>query len=213
MIHDIDNPVGAEFFDIPRRDAAPIVFSAAVISRRKNTVALVEAAALLRRADVPFQLRLAGPIVEPEYGRRVADRIAALALGEHVQCLGSLPSEQVQEELARAQAFALVSREENSPLGIEEAMAAGVPVVTSNRCGMPYMVRDRETGFLVDPEDPADIARALAAVLRDPDRRAAMSERSRAVARDRFHPDRVAARTVAVYDRAAGADAAVVSGR
>lgn len=204
VIHDIDNPVGLDFFDIPRRDAAPVVFSAAVVSRRKNTLALVEAAALLRRAGVMFEMRLAGPIVEPEYGRRVAERITALGLDEHVFNLGPISSASVQEELSRARLFALVSREENSPLGIEEAMAAGVPVVTSNRCGMPYMVRDGETGFLVNPEDPVDIARRLTVVLNDADRRATMSQRARAVARDRFHPDRVAERTVAVYDRAAG---------
>jgi glycosyltransferase involved in cell wall biosynthesis len=204
VIHDIDNPIGVDFFDLPRRDEAPAVFSAAVISRRKNTLALVAAAALLRRTGVLFQMRLAGAIVEPGYGRRVNEQIAALGLGGHVVCLGPLPSGLVQQELSRARAFALVSREENSPLGIEEAMAAGVPVVTSNRCGMPYMVRDGETGFLVDPEDPLDIARRLATVLTDSARHIAMSERSRSVARDRFHPDRVADRTVAVYERAAG---------
>jgi len=203
VVHDIDNPIGAEFFDLPRQDAAPVVFSAAVISRRKNTLALVEGAAILKRAGVPLQVRLAGPVVEPAYGRQVIQRISALGLEREVVCLGSVPSEQVQQELSRARVFALVSREENSPLGIEEAMAAGVPVVTSNRCGMPYMVRDGETGFLVDPEDPSDIADRLRAVLIDPVRRAAMSERSRAVARDRFHPDRVAERTAAVYERAA----------
>jgi glycosyltransferase involved in cell wall biosynthesis len=66
VVHDIDNPIGSDFFDVPRRDDAPVIFSAAVISRRKNTLTLVEAAALLRRAGVAFQLRLAGPVVEPE---------------------------------------------------------------------------------------------------------------------------------------------------
>jgi glycosyltransferase involved in cell wall biosynthesis len=98
--------------------------------------------------------------------------------------------------------FALVSLEENSPLGIEEAMAVGVPVVTSNRCGMPYLVRHGETGFLVDPLDIDDVAEHLAAVLRSPGLRQAMGERGRTTAGQRFHPHAVALRTRDVYHRA-----------
>ena len=87
-------------------------------------------------------------------------------------------------------------------MGIEEAMAAGVPVVTSNRCGMPYMVRDGETGYLVDPHDPADIARRLEALLTDDALRSSMGKQATAIALDRFHPDRVARRTVEVYKTA-----------
>ena len=46
----------------------------------------------------------------------------------------------------------LTSLEENSPMGIEEAMAARVPVVASNRCRIPYMVCDEESGFWSIPK-------------------------------------------------------------
>ena len=91
-------------------------------------------------------------------------------------------------------------------MGIEEAMAAGVPVVTSNRCGMPYMVRDGESGFLVDPHDPEDIAARVGQLLGDDTLRAQMGAKSREIALDRFHPSTVARRTREVYYRAVGAD-------
>ncbi|MEP6917433.1 MAG: glycosyltransferase family 4 protein [Acidobacteriota bacterium] len=203
-IHDIDNPIDARFFAIPRQDQSPTVFSAAVVSRRKNTLGLVEAFGRVRRSGIDAALRLAGPIVEPAYRQQVVDRIEGLGLAPHVTWLGAIASAEVAAELSRASVFALVSREENSPLGVEEAMAAGVPVVTSNRCGMPYMVRDGTTGYLVDPEDPDDIAARLGELLRDPAHARRMGERGRAVARERFHPDEVARRTRAVYARAAG---------
>jgi len=81
-------------------------------------------------------------------------------------------------------------------------MAAGVPVVTSNRCGMPYMVRDGESGFLVDPNDPDDIARRLGQLLDNGELRWSMGAKGREIARDRFHPAKVAARTRDVYLRA-----------
>jgi glycosyltransferase involved in cell wall biosynthesis len=104
--------------------------------------------------------------------------------------------------MSRAAVFTLVSLEENSPMAIEEAMAAGVPVVTSNRCGMPYMVRNGESGFLVDPNNPDDIARRLGKLLKDDELRRSMGAKGREIALDRFHPSKVAARTREVYLRA-----------
>jgi glycosyltransferase involved in cell wall biosynthesis len=90
-------------------------------------------------------------------------------------------------------------------MGIAEAMAAGVPVVASDRCGMPYMVRHGETGFLVDPLDVEELASRLAALLSDAGRRRRMGEHAHALARERFHPGVVARRTLEVYrDAAAG---------
>lgn len=87
-------------------------------------------------------------------------------------------------------------------MGISEAMAAGVPVVTSNRCGMPYMVADGQSGFLVEPDDTADIARRLTQVLQDPALRESMGAAGRQIALERFHPDVVARRTREVYMQA-----------
>jgi glycosyltransferase involved in cell wall biosynthesis len=203
VIHDIDNPIDGEYFAIrPQAPEAPTVFSAAVISRRKNTLNLVEAVIRLAGRGIPARLRLAGAVVEPAYHQRVLALIARRNAGDRVTLLGPLDRQGIRDELARASVFALVSREENSPLGIEEAMAAGVPVVASNRCGMPYMVRDGVTGWLVDPEDPDDIANRLAHVLTAQGSREEMADRSRSVARDRFHPEAVAARTYDVYTRA-----------
>jgi glycosyltransferase involved in cell wall biosynthesis len=113
----------------------------------------------------------------------------------------------VRQELASASVFGLVSLEENAPLGIEEAMAAGVPVVASNRCGMPYMVSHGETGFLVDPLSVDDITRRLQQLLENAGLRRMMGEAARDIAQERFHPSAVARRTRQVYLEAAGVEA------
>lgn len=199
VVHDIDNPISECFFQIERKEREGVIFSAAVISPRKNTLALLEAFAQVLVSSSKAKLRLAGDVVNPGYGKRLMDRIRGLGLEGHVSLLGRISQEQVRDELAAASVFALVSLEENSPMGIEEAMAGGVPVVTSNRCGMPYMVRHGESGFLVDPNSPEDIARRLKQVLADGRLRAKMGEVARAIALDRFHPRRVAERTREVY--------------
>lgn len=199
VIHDIDNPISETFFQIPRQEQGNIVFCAAAICPRKNTLSLIEAVAKLARQGVDIELRLAGAVTEAEYGRRVHQVVRDHRLEDKVIFLGQIGTDQVKQELSRASVFALVSLEENSPMGIEEAMAARVPVVTSNRCGMPYMVRDGESGFLVDPNDSTDIAGRLAQVLGDDELRQRMGGKSHAIALDRFHPGQVAVRTRGVY--------------
>lgn len=199
VIHDIDNPISEAFFQIPRKEKGNIVISAAAICPRKNTLRLIEAVAKLTQEGRDIELRLAGSVTNADYGRLVNQTVRKYRLEEKIIFLGQIGTEQIKQELSTASVFALVSLEENSPMGIEEAMAARVPVVTSNRCGMPYMVRDGESGFLVDPNNTTDIAGRLAKVLQDNDLRRRMGRNSHAIALDRFHPAQVARRTRSVY--------------
>jgi glycosyltransferase involved in cell wall biosynthesis len=208
-IHDIDNPISETFFDVARRERKGILFSAAVISPRKNTLALIEAFGLIAQKHPEATLRLAGPVVDEAYGQAVKKRIRELQLETRVELLGSIPSEQVRAELAASSGFVLVSLEENSPMGIEEAMAVGVPVVTSNRCGMPYMVSHGETGFLVEPSDWRGIAARLDQLLCDDGLRARMGRQARIAAEQRFHPGVVARRTYELYREMLGEAPAV----
>ena len=201
VIHDIENPVNEACFDVPRNEQPGRIFSAAVISARKNPKALVEALALLcPGADV--RLRLAGRVVDADYGEALKALIQARGLRDRVELLGNLPTTCVREEIAKAAVFALTSLEEGAPMGIAEAMAAGVPIVTSNRCGMPYMVRNGETGFLVNPDDPEDISRSLECLITDTNSRLRMGAAARQFSKDRFDPGRVAEKTMRVYESA-----------
>lgn len=205
VIHDVENPIAQGFFDVPRREANLTVFSAAVVSPRKNTLALVDAVAQVAAAGLDVRLRLAGPVVDESYAARVKAHIEERGLGPRTTWLGSIGPDEVRRELAAASVFVLVSLEENAPLAIEEAMAVGVPVVTSNRCGMPYLVRHGETGFLVDPFDPGDIAGRIVHLLRDAGARRAMGEAAKRAAQARFHPAAIARRTRDIYREAASA--------
>ncbi len=202
VIHDIDNPISEPFFEIERKERKGTIFCAAAITPRKNTLALVNAAADLVSAGLDVELRLAGSLGDQGYVHQVRQRINDLKLEKHAILLGNLGTTEIIQELSTASIFALVSLEENSPMGIEEAMAAQVPVVTSNRCGMPYMVRDGESGYLVDPHAPADITRCLRQLLENDMLRQRMGAKGQEIALDRFHPTPVARRTREVYLRA-----------
>ncbi len=199
VIHDIDNPISSTFFDIPHQCSSNVIFSAAVISPRKNTLNLIYAVERLLDQGIDVELRLAGSVSNAEYGKLVDQAIIERNLTDHVKLLGRITTAEIQKHLSDSSIFALVSYEENSPMGIEEAMAAGVPVLTSNMCGMPYMVKDGESGFLVNPSDVKDIARRMKQILSDEDLRTRMQKCAKQIASDRFHPDVVARKTYNVY--------------
>jgi glycosyltransferase involved in cell wall biosynthesis len=199
VIYDIDNPISSAFFDIPRNDTKPIIFSAAHLNPRKNPLRLIKAIYLLKNRGYEPELRLAGKITDQNYGRILTEYVRDNGLESNVKLMGVLSSKDIKIELSKASIFALVSHEENSPMGIEEAMAAGLPIITSNKCGMPYMVVHRESGYLVNENSEYDIAQKLSYLLEDDSLRLKMGAKSNQIAKDRFHVDVVSKRTFETY--------------
>jgi glycosyltransferase involved in cell wall biosynthesis len=104
-------------------------------------------------------------------------------------------------QLYRAAAVAVVPSVWQEPFGmpIVEAMACGTPVVASRVGGIPEILGDQRGGLLVPPDDPAALAAALAGLLEDPRRRAAMGAAARDLAVTRFGWQRIAADLLAYY--------------
>lgn len=198
-VYDIDNPISDQFFSLERDEKPGTIFTSAVICPRKNSLQLVKAVGLLVAAGYNVQLRIAGSVGDEEYAQEQLQWIAKNNLEQHVHLLGRISTQEVMKELSSASIYALTSLEENSPMGIEEAMAVGVPVVTSNRCGMPYMVKNGETGYLVNPFNEKDIADKLKQILDSKELQLAMAKKSKELALDLYHSDNVARRTQAVY--------------
>jgi len=195
---DIANPVADGFFKTDRSPQAGRVFSASHMTPLKNVHSLITAFARLV-SRVPYaQLRLAGSQQDGVYGMKCRRLAEDLGIADNVRFLGLLSIKQVREELAAAQCFALCSFQENAPLSIAEAMAAGVPVLGSNICGIPWMVKDGHTGRLIDPGDPAAIADTLFRMIGQDDL-PSMGMKAKEIANREYRASVVAERTVAVY--------------
>ena len=203
-IYDIDNPVDERFFAVRRAAGPPRVLCVGWLNNRKNPLGAVAAFALAVRRGTKGRLVFAGAAKTRQYHDRLLSCIRSHGLSDRVELLGHVSRDRLLAELGRAGVFLLPSRQENSPMAIAEALAAGVPVIASDRCGMPYMVEHWRTGFLVDPEDTRAIAARIQQLLTNSDLRQRMSKQARRTARARWHPRTVAAKTIEVYRAAIG---------
>lgn len=200
-IHDIDNPVDERFFNVARRPERGRILCVGWINERKNTLGSVEAFARITDRSAEARLVIAGQAKEATYLARVKEAIAKHGIDKKVELLGHVNHTQLMEELRRASVFLLPSRQENSPMAIAEAMVAGIPAIAANRCGMPYMIEEGRTGFLIDPESTEQIADRLARLVASPSLCEQMGQAGRKVALKRFHPRAVAEKTREVYRR------------
>lgn len=196
----IPNPIAPEFFmPAPDLPAVSKVLFAGVMRPRKNVLGLVNAFAELRRAMPAAQLVIAGPAPEPTYTQQVRDRVQELALGDAVEFLGHVSNEQLLTAIRETSTLALFSYEETSPTIIAQALAVGRPVVASRIGGIPEMVVEGETGYMVTPGDEHALAARLANVLCNRNHAREMGQRGRALAFQRYEPSAVAEQTVRAY--------------
>jgi glycosyltransferase involved in cell wall biosynthesis len=198
-IFEIHNAIQEENFHVARDPILGRVFYAGWINPRKNALGLVRAFATVARESATAELRLAGEFSDPGYKDLVEALIRETDLGNRVTLLGRISSQEVQEELSRASVFVLPSYQENAPMVVSEAMAAGVPVVTSNVCGMPDMIEDKKTGFLFDPDDTDGFAAAILNLLNSEKTAQSISRNAKDAAREKFHPQVVAEKTIDAY--------------
>jgi glycosyltransferase involved in cell wall biosynthesis len=155
---------------------------------RKGVEVLLEA--LAADPELP-ELLIAG---DGEHRSALERRARELGLGGgRVRFLGRASAGQVRHLLSRARALVVPSTYEGMPLVILEAMASGVPVVASRVSGIPEVVVDGETGWLVPCEDPVALGAALAEAAGDPAEGARRGEAGRRRVEERFRPVHAAA--------------------
>jgi glycosyltransferase involved in cell wall biosynthesis len=100
--------------------------------------------------------------------------------------------------------LALPSLEDNCPMTVLEAAAAGVPVVAANVGGVPDLVTDGKTGLLCDPHNARDMGGAVEKILTQPDLARSLAAEAGRGAQQRFHPSIIARRHLKIYREVLG---------
>lgn len=163
-----------------------------------------------RMAEVknhPLLIRALAPVLSPglqlliagggEEEARTKALVRELGVGDFVHLTG--PTREVARLLAALDTFALSSKTEGLPLVIPEAMSTELPIVATSVGGVPKVVDDGETGFLVPAGDEDALREQLLALQRDPDLAKRMGRRAREVACERYSVRRVADQYDALY--------------
>jgi len=166
---------------------------------RKGVQDALRAVPLVRRQVPGVKFVFAGPPAAGQEGERILRAGQTPEMGGAVSFPGLVTGAAKLDLLAQASIFILPSYQENLPVALLEAMAMGLPVVTTPVAGIPDMVEEGRNGFLVPPGDYAGLAERIVRLAHDPALRRSMGEANVAKVRQEYHPALFAKRIADVY--------------
>jgi glycosyltransferase involved in cell wall biosynthesis len=192
-IHTIYHGLDTDYFAPAARPASaapPMILAVGRLVEKKGFDQLIKACARLQQGGVRFRCVIVG-----ERGsafESLCAQIETLGLKDHVQLRGAVTQDQLREIYREAHLFALPCQimedgdRDGFPNVLAEAMAMGVPVVSTAISGIPEMIDDGVHGLLVEPRDPQALADALHRVLTDAELHARLALAARQRICDRF---------------------------
>jgi glycosyltransferase involved in cell wall biosynthesis len=199
------------------RERPPIVVAVGRLVEKKGFIYLIDACALLANQGLDFQCWIVG---HGECEKQLQARIVERGLTKSVMLLGPRPQAEVIRLVREAAVMAapcVVGDDGNRdglPTVLVEAMALGTPCVSTDVTGIPEIIHDGVTGFLVAQHDAPALAAAIARLLGDPQLRSRLARRARTLIEEHFDVHRNTAEMrrlfAAAASRAATADCELV---
>jgi glycosyltransferase involved in cell wall biosynthesis len=170
-VHRIYNGLDLREFDRAQFSSTPaLIVAIGRLIPKKGFSDLIRSCRLLAERGKSFQCEIIG---EGPLENELRALIEGLGLQDRVVLSGAKPQSQIRQRLSAANVFVLASvidaegGMDNLPTVIMEAMATGLPVVSTNLGGIPEMVVEHESGFLVRPGDVESMADAIQKVISD----------------------------------------------
>ena len=196
------NPANRLFFTEYRKPGNPTsLLMVAAFSKIKNLELLLGAVARLNTIGLVCQLHLAGGFKKKSYENSIRQRIMTLKLQDQVIFHGWCSPRQVLQLLNECEIFVLPSRQETLPVAVAEAMATGRVVVASDVGAVSEMFIDGQSGLLFPDNDLEALESQLRRILLHPAERENLARRARDRAHAQFHPDIIAHKTIAFYQK------------
>ena len=200
----VPNAVDASFFEVnavPTAGVPTRILCVGIVCVRKNQNAFIRALDSLA-ARRKFELRFIG--VTNENDAYCAEFLGLVRARPWCVYGGLVNRQELKALLRQATMLALPSLEDNCPMTVLEAMAAGVPVVAARVGGLPDLIEDGKTGFFCDPLHAESMVAAVERVLANPAAAAEVARQARRCAHERFHPEVIARRHLEIYREVLG---------
>ena len=181
IYHGVDT---ARFTPVQRQtQAIPVILSVGRFVEKKGFPFLVEACRILKEHGLMFRCRIVG---EPdEQTELVQNLISRYGLEETISIEPGVSQEELRSVYQTATVFVLPCHivdngdRDGIPNVLAEAMASGIPVISTTISGIPELVEHRRNGLLVAQRDPVGLAKAIEEMLRDPQLRDSLAEAGR----------------------------------
>jgi glycosyltransferase involved in cell wall biosynthesis len=176
-------------------DKELVIGTAGRLVELKGIEYLIRAVAAMHSEFPTLRLEIAGS--GPQRSK-LEEEVARAGLIQKVQFLGWI--DDLNKVLPGWDVFVMPSLEEGFPIAALDAMAAGVPVIASAVGGVPELIQDGKTGWLVPPRDADALASRLRLLLRDPSARVKMGAAGFTRVRDHFNAKQMTAKIAHLYD-------------
>jgi len=182
----------------------PVILSVARLVEKKGLSDLILAADILRQRGHRFQVEIVG---DGPLRQSLEAQVRRLGLNDRVTLLGPLPHEIIRRAYQRVCLFALPcvvgadGDRDGIPNVLLEAMASGVPVVSTPISGIPEVINSEEEGLLVPPNRPAQLADALERLLNSPELRERLAFAARAKIETCFSIEKNSAQLLSLFEQ------------
>lgn len=174
----IDGPKYARAAKQAAEHDVPNILFVGRLDQEKRVDELIHAFAQLPK-DLPARLEIVGDGAHREDWKALA---AKVGIADRTVFHGFISEEELLAAYGRCDIFVMPGVAELQSLVTLESMAAGKPVIAANAMALPHLVHPGENGFLFEPGDVDELARYLEKLLRDPELRAQLGQRSRSIA-------------------------------
>jgi len=196
-IFQIDNAINYLFFKEYNLKFQNKIIYIGNITKLKRVFDLVKAIELVKDAE----LCIISNVVDKDYFYEIKSYIENNNLLKRITFIKKLSQDELALKIADCTALCLPSAYESFGMVLAEAMAEGIPVIASNVGGIPYVVKDKETGFLFEPGNIKELSEKIEYIIKNKNEAKKMGMTAKEEARKRWHPDIVAEKTFAVYKK------------
>ena len=199
-IFQINNAIDDSYFEVVSNPSESVILYPGVVQKLKNQMAAVETVKILKDMNRNLKLVLVG-CSDKKYLEQLLCEVNKNNCSDFVEYLGSVPRQKMLDLYGKASIVYLLSYQEVQPMAILEAMATGTPVIASNLKSISYIIDDGVTGYLVNPDDPEEIAKYTEMLLSDRKKWLELGENAKTVAQNRYSSETIAIQTLEMYQK------------
>ena len=166
----------------------------------KGFETILKAVELLEKNDVDFVWKIGG-LKKDSQIVNLSTKMLNIDVSDKIQFLGSLSEKEIAENLMSSNLYVMPSHIENSPNNLAEAQIIGVPCIATHAGGTDSLLKDKETGYLIQDGDPWMLAGTILEAMNDYNESYKLAINAREVALQRHNPKRIVDSLINIYNQ------------